>query len=197
MNAVDWDERYRATDSLWSATPNLFVEDRLRHAPPDRGLDLAAGEGRNASWLASIGWQMTAVDFSEVAVKRGVERAPEVEFIVADVLEWEPDSGFDLIVISYLQLLPSELEKTVRRAREWLEPGGEMFMIGHDVSNIADGWGGPQDPEILWDVPVMLDWLEGMRIVEAEVVRRPVETEDGRYARDALVRARSLSRQSA
>ena len=59
------------------------------------------------------------------------------------------------------------------------------------MSNIVDGWGGPQYPEVLWEVPSIVGWLEGMSIVESVVVRRPVETDDGpRYARDALVRAR-------
>jgi len=192
MDAGDWDERYREADRLWSATPNLFVEDRLRHAQPGRGLDLAAGEGRHALWLASIGWKMTAVDFSEVAVARGSSQSQDVEFIHADVLQWEPETALDLIVIAYLHLLPADFEKVVRRARDWLAPGGELFMIGHDSTNIESGWGGPQYPEILWDVPGILDWLEGMAVIEAEVVRRPVDTADGRkYARDALVRVRA------
>jgi SAM-dependent methyltransferase len=192
MDAGDWDKRYREADRLWSATPNLFVEDRLRHAQPGHGLDLAAGEGRNALWLASIGWKMTAVDFSEVAVERGSSQSQDVEFIHADVLQWEPETALDLIVIAYLHLLPADFEKVVRRARDWLAPGGELFMIGHDSTNIEGGWGGPQYPEILWDVPGILDWLEGMAVIEAEVVRRPVDTADGRkYARDALIRVRA------
>ena len=80
----------------------------------------------------------------------------------------------------------------MRRARDWLAPGGELFLIGHDVSNITEGWGGPQDPDLLWDVSEVLGWLDGLVIVEAEVVNRPVDTDDGRkYARDTLVRART------
>lgn len=191
MDALEWDQRYRSADRLWSAAPNLFVADRLKTTTPGRGLDLAAGEGRNAIWLASLGWKMTAVDFSEVAVGRGSAHSDEVEFIVADVLEWEPEDVYDLVLIAYLQLIPSDLERVLLRSREWLAPEGELFLIGHDLSNIDHGWGGPQYPEVLWDVPSIVGWLEGMSIVEAEVVRRPIETDDGtRYARDALVRAR-------
>lgn len=192
MNATEWDERYRSADRLWSLSPNLFVADRLKTAPPGRGLDLAAGEGRNAVWLAALGWKMTAVDFSEVAVGRGRAHSRDVEFVVADVLEWEPSSRFDLVLVAYLHLVAPEFEKVIRRAVDWLDPGGELFLIGHDSSNIEHGHGGPQYPEVLWDVAEILEFLDGMHIVEAEVVRRPVETEDGRvYARDALVRARA------
>lgn len=192
MDAGEWDQRYREADRLWSATPNLFVEDRLRHRAPGRGLDLAAGEGRNAIWLASLGWHMTAVDFSAVGVSRGSGQSEVVEFVVADVLVWEPDTDFDLILIAYLHLGQAEFQRVVQRAREWLRPGGELFMIGHHTSNIESGWGGPQNPEILWDVPAVLEWLEGMTVIESEVVRRPVETDEGRqYARDALIRVQA------
>ena len=183
---------YRAHDHLWSVTPNLFVADRLGGMPPGRGLDLAAGEGRNAIWLASLGWEMTAVDFSEVAISKGKAQSDAVEFVVADVRTWETDQSFDLVLIAYLHLVPGDYETIVRRARDWLAPGGELFLIGHDVSNPTDGWGGPQYPELLWDVPEVLGWLDGLVMVEAEVVNRPVDTDEGRkYARDTLVRART------
>ena len=191
MDAGEWDERYRSADRLWSVTPNLYVADRLGGATPGRGLDLASGEGRNALWLAGLGWSMTAVDFSEVATSRGADQGSDVEFIVADVLDWDTEHRFDLVLIAYLHLMPGDFEKVVRRSRDWLTPGGELFMIGHDVSNIEHGHGGPQVSEILWDVDDIRDWLDGMTIIEAQVVRRPVDTEEGRqFARDALVRAR-------
>ena len=192
MDAAEWDDRYRGHEHLWSVTPNLFVADRLGAATPGRGLDLAAGEGRNAIWLASLGWDMTAVDFSEVAISKGRAQSETVDFVVADIRTWETEQSFDLVLIAYLHLVAGEYESVVRRARDWLAPDGELFLIGHDVSNITDGWGGPQYPEVLWDVPEVLGWLDGLAIVEAEVVNRPVETDDGRkYARDTLVRARA------
>jgi SAM-dependent methyltransferase len=191
VDAADWDERYRGHEHLWSVTPNLFVADRLGGAPPGRGLDLAAGEGRNAIWLASLGWDMTAVDFSEVAVDKARAQSEAVDFVVADVRTWEPEQGFDLVLIAYLHLTPPDYETVVRRVENWLSPGGELFLIGHDVSNITEGWGGPQYLELLWDLPEVLGWLDGMAIIEAEVVNRPVDTDEGRkYARDTLVRAR-------
>jgi hypothetical protein len=79
----------------------------------------------------------------------------------------------------------------VDRASRWLEGGGELFMIGHDRVNIEEGHGGPQDPEILWDLDVIKGWLDGLRLIEGQVVRRPVGV-DGEvaYALDTLVRAR-------
>lgn len=192
MTSTDWDERYRQTDRLWSKEPNIFVADRLGHNEPGVGLDVASGEGRNAIWLAEQGWEMTAVDFSEVAVDRGRAASEKVKFVVADVLSWEPPEPYDLVLIAYLHLAESQMREVIERVSSWLKPGGELFLIGHDKSNIEKGHGGPQVPEVLNDVEAIVRWLDGLEIVEAQVVRRPVDTDDGRvYARDALVRARA------
>jgi SAM-dependent methyltransferase len=193
MDSANWDERYRTAERLWSAGPNLFVADRLGPKTPGTGLDLASGEGRNALWLSEQGWKMTAVDFSEVAIERGRAQNEAVEWVQADVLTWEPspEVQYDLVLIAYLHLSQAELKSVVRRAVTWLAPGGEIFLIGHDKSNLDGGYGGPPVPEILWEVETILGWLDGLEVVEAQVVRRPVETDEGVvYARDALVRAR-------
>ena len=80
MDAAAWDERYAATALVWSAGPNQFVESELASLPPGRALDLACGEGRNARWLAERGWQVTAIDWSEVAVDKGRQ--------VNDAVDW-------------------------------------------------------------------------------------------------------------
>lgn len=190
MDSSAWDEKYRAAERLWSAGPNLLVEDRLADHTPGIGVDLASGEGRNAIWLAGLGWDMTAVDFSTIALDRGRESSQDVTFVEADVLTWEPDSEIDLVLIAYLQLEAEPLSDIVRRCGRWLRAGGELFMIGHHISNISEGIGGPQVMEILWDVDLMLEWLGDLRVIEAGVVDRPVEVDgDIRYAKDALLRA--------
>src|SRR5690606_24708140 len=107
-----------------------------------------------------------------------------------DVRDWEPEREVDLVLVAYLQLEPDELEKVVRRSIDWLERGGELFMIGHDRTNLVDGYGGPSDERVLWDLDLIREWVADLRIVEAQRVRRPVETDEGvRIARDTLLRA--------
>jgi hypothetical protein len=65
-------------------------------------------------------------------------------------------------------------------------------MVGHDISNLDEGVGGPQVPEILWDLDLILEWLGDLRVIEGGIARRPVEVDgDLAYARDTLVRARA------
>lgn len=193
MEASDWDDRYRATDRRWSTEPNVFVADRLGSSRSGTGLDLAAGEGRNAIWLAEQGWDMTAVDFSETAIGRGRAISDEVTWVVADIRTWEPDDVYDLVVVAYLHIMLDEFEPLIQRVVTWLAPGGELFMVGHDRSNIEHGVGGPQVPAILWDIEEIVPWLNGLDILEAEIVEREVVGDNGpRVALDTLIRARRL-----
>jgi len=71
MDARGWDERYAAAELVWSVTPNQFVARELAGLEPGLALDVAAGEGRNAIWLAEHGWRVTALDFSLVGLDKG------------------------------------------------------------------------------------------------------------------------------
>ena len=175
-----WDERYRTAEWVWSLAPNRFVAEQLAGLAPGRALDLACGEGRNALWLARQGWRVTAVDFSDVALDKGRERAAkdglELEWVAADLTAYVPEAGgFELVVIAYLHLLPHDLETVLRRAAEALAPGGTLFIIGHDVTNLAEGVGGPQDPNVLYTPEAVTAPLTALRIERAERVTRPVD----------------------
>lgn len=183
MDRTVWDERYAAApDLLWSAEPNRFVVEEAARLEPKRALDLAAGEGRNAVWLAERGWQVTAVDFSRVAIERGRrlarQRGVTVDWQVTDVLTYQPAAeAFDLVVLAYLHLPAADLARVLRRARAALAPGGRLLSVGHDLANLTGGVGGPQDPVVLHTVEGVVAQLDGLEIHRAEVARRPVQTE--------------------
>lgn len=195
--AGDWDDRYSTGDLVWSADANRFIVDVCTSLPVGRALDLAAGEGRNSIWLASLGWQVTAVDFSQVALDRGRrlagDRGPEVSeritWVAADLAHYRPAShAFDLVVIAYLQVPAPLRHAAVVAAAAALAPGGRLVVVAHDRSNLVDGVGGPQDPDVLYgtaDVAADLDGT-GLTVTRSEQVRRPV---GDREAIDLLVTA--------
>jgi SAM-dependent methyltransferase len=196
MDRAAWDARYAATESLWSFQPNRFLVAEAADMPAGRALDLACGEGRTALWLAERGWSVTAVDFSRVALERGravaASRGLAVDWVEADVRDWRaPTAAFDLVVVLYLHLGPALLRDVLRGAADAVAAGGIMLVVGHDPTNIVEGYGGPQDPAILASPETIAGALPGLRVERAERVERPVETPAGaRVAIDALVRAR-------
>lgn len=200
MDSGDWDERYSAAEFVWRTQPNEFVATELGALAPGTALDLACGAGRNAVWLAEREWRVTAVDFSGVALDKartlGVRRGVEVDWVLADVTEYEPPAkAFDLVLVSYLQLPSAELAGVLASAAETLAGGGTLFVVGHDLTNLTDGVGGPHNPEVLYTpekVSAQLcgAGLSGLRVERAERVRRTVQRDDGpREAVDTLVRA--------
>lgn len=197
MDRRDWDARYRTSDLVWAERPNLWVEAETAGLPPGRLLDLACGEGRNAVWLAACGWDVHAVDWSEVAVAKARRLAARfevtVEWVVADLMSYEPPpQAYDLVLLSYLQVPPDDRAVIWPRAAAAVAPGGTFLLVGHDRSNLEHGWGGPSSPSVLYSPDDVLPVLAGFAIERAEVVRRPVELDDGNltYALDAIVRAR-------
>lgn len=201
MDAAGWNQRYATTELVWTAEPNQFLVAETSSTPPGTALDLGAGEGRNAVWLAQQGWRVTAVDFSEVGLAKAAELAAAagvgVSTVCADVAGYTPDPGvFDLVAILYLHL-PAHLRREVhRRAGIGVAPGGTLLVVGHDATNLTDGHGGPQDPDVLFAPADIAEDLAdcGLVIERADRVHRTATTPDGdRVAIDALVRARRPS----
>ena len=200
MEREDWDERYAANELVWSAEPNRWVREELTGMTPGRALDLAAGEGRNSLWMASAGWRVTVADFSGVAIEKGRQLAgaldeaarERLDWVVADVRSWSPEpAAYDLVLLCYLQVPEADRRAAFDRAVAALAPGGTLLVVGHALSNLTEGTGGPKDPAVLYapgDVVAELPAGNDLVVERADEVRRPVEGE--RDAIDVLVRAR-------
>ncbi|HET6624239.1 MAG TPA: class I SAM-dependent methyltransferase [Gaiellaceae bacterium] len=194
MKREDWNRRYAGVDSLWSAKPNRFLVAEVEALEPGRALDLACGEGQNAVWLASLGWEVTAVDYADVAVAKGIERAARagvaVEFQVRDLLDYLPEArAFDLVLILYLHMSSDGRRIVLERAADSVAPGGTLVLIGHDLLNLTEGVGGPSDQDLLFTPDDVVAELPGLEVERAERLLRDVDGQD-RPAIDALVRAR-------
>ena len=174
MRAEDWDERY-SEQQQWSSGPNALVAELLAGLPPGDAVDLAAGEGRHALWLAGRGWQVTAVDFSGVGLGRGRGQpgADLVTWAHADVTRWSPEpASLDLVLVAYLHLPEADIIALLTRAVGWLRPGGRLLVLGHDVANLDAGVGGPQDPAILHSVDRLAPVAALLDVDRLEQVRR-------------------------
>ena len=195
MNREDWNERYRGSDLLWSAEPNRFLVEEVESLAPGRALDIACGEGRNAVWLAQRGFGVDAVDFSDVALERAralaTDRGVEVSWIAGDVESYGPaPRAYDLVLLFYLHLPWQRMCGVLDRARDALRPGGTLLLVGHDLSNLESGYGGPKSPAVLYSPGDVAAAWNGLEIVEAARRKRPVEVDGQRHtAIDCLVRA--------
>ncbi|WP_410871301.1 class I SAM-dependent methyltransferase [Nocardia sp. A7] len=206
MDAADWDQRYARSELVWGAPPNSTVVEHVygldRRIPllPDesgvtpplpRALDLACGEGRHALWLATHGWQVTAVDFSQVGIDKGRTVAARlsrsvrsrVDWRTADITDLESadiTGPFELILMVFVHLPADERRTLLHHLSAMLAPGGVLLILGHATRNTTDGYGGPQDPEILFSPEDLRADLarDDITITLANEVFRPTEGAD-------------------
>ncbi|MFC4123684.1 class I SAM-dependent methyltransferase [Nocardia rhizosphaerae] len=215
MDAAEWDARYAHSELVWGAPPNStvveyvygldrrvpLVADEPGGTPPalPRALDLACGEGRHALWLATHGWQVDAVDFSQVGIDKGRTVAARLSRSVRSRVTWrcaditDLDAAgitgrYELILVVFVHLPAAQRADLLRELARMVSPGGMLLILGHDTRNITDGYGGPQDRSILFtpeDIRADLGAAgEHLTIRIADVVRRQTEGPD---ALDALV----------
>ena len=194
MKREDWDLRYAAVENLWALKPNRFLVAEVADLPPGRAIDLACGEGQNAIWLATLGWEVAGVDYSEVAVAKARARAErdgvDVTFTCADLVAFEPErAAYDLVLVLYLHIPSTGRVPVHAKAAGAVAPGGTFLLLGHDLSNLTQGVGGPSDPDILYTADEIRAELPGLAIQKATTVLRDVDGED-RDAIDTIVRAR-------
>ncbi len=177
---IQWDTRHRAGD-FEGEGPNPTLVLGTSGLPRGSALELAAGSGTNAVWLAGQGWRTTAVDWSPVGLANGRAKADaagvSVEWLERNLFDWTPPvRSFDLVVIVYLHLPPDERRPVYAGAAAAVAPGGRMLVVGHDRLNAAEGEGGPPDPERLFTADeIAADLLAAdpsLEVERAEVVRR-------------------------
>jgi SAM-dependent methyltransferase len=202
-NKTAWNQRYADSELVWSAAPNIWVEQLTQDLAPGKALDVAAGEGRNALWLAARGWHATAVDFSAVALQRARSLAKEqlgddsgtLETLEADVETWVPQPrSYDLVLVVYLHLPGKQRSAVMRGAAEAVAPGGTLLIVGHDLENLTSGHGGPQDPLVLYRPGDIVADIEPAQLVilREDTAVRSLTDGQGQPAEalDALVLAR-------
>lgn len=152
----DWDSRYSG-DPLWSGNPNGSLVREVGGLQPGTALDIGAGEGGDAIWLAEQGWTVTASDISAQAlsrVRQGAEqRKVDVDTLLADANSPAPFGGtYDLVTAAYASIPRTPDHRGIGNMLDAVAPGGRLVVISHDLEAMkaamadhADG--SPFDPE--------------------------------------------------
>lgn len=182
MDSRGWDQRFTDNPNHFGTEPNTLLKRHVSGLAPGTAADVGCGQGRNTIWLLDRGWDVTAVDFSEVALRHTREAAgttPALTTVQADVSEWPPADTFDLVVAAYLHLPSENLRATWRHLASITAPGGTLVVIGHDRANRGNG---PKDPDVLFHADDVVAALPDTWTIQvAEAVNR------GEGSVDALV----------
>ncbi|HYG77066.1 MAG TPA: class I SAM-dependent methyltransferase [Planctomycetota bacterium] len=185
MSSEFWNERYSGDDLAYGSAPNEFLASVAGQFPPaGEALDIGAGEGRNALFLASRGLNVLAVDQSAVGMQKAQrlasERGLSLRTQAVDLQNFDaPPNSFD-VVSSIFVHLPETLRATVhKRLALWLKPGGIYVLEAYAPDQIQRGTGGPKDPLLLAPLEVILRELSGLEIAHQAALVRTVT--EGRF----------------
>jgi SAM-dependent methyltransferase len=200
MTRTYWDERYSADDFAYGTDPNAFLASlagRLPHV--GEALDIGAGEGRNALFLASLGLGVLAIDQSAVGMQKAQrlarERGLALRTQAVDLNDFNaPPAAFNTVSSIFVHLPAALRAKVYRRVATWLKPGGLFVLEAYAPDQIQRDTGGPKDPELLASLEEIVAGLPGLAIEhQAALVRNVIE---GRYHTGAASVVQILARKN-
>lgn len=182
-----WNDRYNDADFAYGTEPNEFLVSEHKNIPAGSVLCLAEGEGRNAVFLAKQGYTVTAVDQSEVGLKKakelGKRNGVEIETIVSDLQDFdiEPSSREGIVSIS-AHLPPSIRTRLHRQVVQGLKPGGVLILEAYTEKQLETvGTGGPpaDQREKFMSLSELKNELAGLTFVTARETERNFN--EGKY----------------
>lgn len=188
MSNKTWDKKYSTEEYIYTKTANRFVIEYCEKISGEKAIDLAGGEGRNSIWLAKQGFQVENIDFSQVALDKFLKFAEEEKLsrrvlaTCSDATKFKSQlDQVDLGVIAYLQIPQRKLAKAIRNLAKKIRPGGYLFGVWHSRDNLAGGFGGPQNPNLLPNPESITKALRGtgLEIVELRNRDGQIQTREG------------------
>lgn len=194
-----WDQRFAGEDFAYGLAPNRWLEEVAAKAiePGGRVLSLGEGEGRNAVFLARLGFSVDAVDASSVGLEKARKLASEagvaIHTTVADLADYHPEeAAYDAVVLIYIHLPPALRPRMHLLVQKALKPGGVVILEAFTPRQLGRPSGGPPVTEMLYepaqlrsDFPALL-WET---LCEQEVV-----LDEGRLHRGPAVVVRGLGK---
>jgi len=179
-----WDKRFSEPGYAYGTEPNGFLVSVADRIPGGNVLCLAEGEGRNAVYLAGLGYDVTAVDTSSVGLVKAEalahDRGVTIETVNADLEEYEIEPGvWQGIVSIYCHLPPVVRAALHERCLRGLAPGGVLVLEGFTPRQLELGTGGPKNRELLMELEIIRQELPGLRLEIARELER--EVIEGKY----------------
>ncbi|HWI44230.1 MAG TPA: class I SAM-dependent methyltransferase [Nocardioides sp.] len=168
LTADFWDQRYDGSDRVWSGRPNARLVEHATDLAPGTALDVACGEGGDAIWLAQRGWRVTAVDVSEVALRKVAIHAEQagvadrVRLGLYDALDEPRPAGrrrFDLVTVSFLHVPVPDFAPIYRGISDAVAPGGRLLVTAHHPDDVSTGARHDHGPGLMFEPERVLTTL--------------------------------------
>jgi SAM-dependent methyltransferase len=179
-----WDERYSEEDYVYGKEPNRFLVSVVTMLEPGKTLCLAEGEGRNAVYLASLGFDVLAIDASSVGLEKArrlaEERSVTIETKQVDLADFDMgEATYENIVSMFCHLEPALRRRVHASVVRALRPGGMFVLEAFRPEQLKHSSGGPKEPELLMSAQDVIGELAGLEMVRVGEVERRLD--EGKY----------------
>ena len=179
-----WDKRYSEQSYAYGKEPNGFLVAVAKEIPQGNVLCIGEGEGRNAVYLAGLGYQVTALDSSGVGLEKARKLAYEKNVTIrtelADLSVYNIKSRHWQGIVSIFVHFPADIRRRIHRnCIAGLKPGGTFILEGFTPKQPSYGTGGPKVPDLLVTLNDLRQDLEGLDLDIAREIER--EIYEGRY----------------
>jgi SAM-dependent methyltransferase len=158
FSQATWDARYAESERIWSGNPNPRLVEHVAELPPGDALDVGAGEGADAVWLATGGWNVTALDVSRVALDRVAAHAEQADAgdrittLHHDLMSGLALPGaYDLVSAQFMHPPTERFAGLFQTLGAAVRPGGVLLVVGHHPDDVTTGVrSGHGHPELLF-----------------------------------------------
>lgn len=177
-----WDQRYAGQEYVYGTEPNNFLKEKLALLKPGRILFPAEGEGRNAVYAASLGWQADAFDQSIEGQKKALlladTKGVTINYIIESLDSWHPAADqYDCITLIFVHL-PDGLRQQVHHAAvRALKPGGILILEAFTLKQLSLTSGGPKTADMLYTSEMLQDDFK--MLVEVETCETLATLDEG------------------
>jgi len=150
-----WDERYANPEYIYGTEPNAFLKEKLAALKPGRILFPAEGEGRNAVYAATLGWETDAFDQSIEGQKKTVKLANQkgvsINYSIQSLIDWNPEPDqYNCIALIFVHLPEGLRQRMHQSAIKALKPGGTLVLEAFTINQLPRNSGGPKNIELLF-----------------------------------------------
>lgn len=175
-----WDRRYNTTEYIYGREPNAYFKAVIDQLKPGKILLPGEGEGRNAVYAASLGWEAHAFDSSlvgrEKARQLAWEKGTEINYSIASYQEFNPGiNRFDAAGLLFTHQPPEMRAAFHRKIREWLIPGGLVVLEGFHKDQIYKDSGGPGNLGFLFSEEELKADFHDLEIIELNTQQRSLD----------------------
>ncbi|WP_419763651.1 MAG: class I SAM-dependent methyltransferase [Arcobacter sp.] len=188
-----WNKKFSRDGYLYGTKPNQFIKNSYDNfKKSEKVLCLGEGEGRNAIFLAKEGFDVEAIDASDIGLDKLYEQSilenVEIKTSCIDINSWQPDKKYGAILFTFMHLQIEELKSLLEKIEAALNDKGFLVVEVFAKSQIEKNSGGPKDLDLLYSIDDFRDNIKNLKIHKLEEVTVELDEGKGHQGEASVIR---------